>query len=66
MSTVRTSGNYRPTKGVLYLRGIPSAVKTLFKSVCVRRGDNMTDVIAALMHLYVEKPDVVRVPKRRK
>lgn len=56
----------RNTKGVLYIRTISPAVKSLFKSVCVRRGDEMGPVVEALMTLYVKDPAVVRVKKKRK
>lgn len=45
-------------------------MKRLFKATAARLGDNMHDVIEALMRLYAEKPDVVdkhlSLVKRRK
>lgn len=55
----------RASKGVLYFRNISPHVKSLFKSVAYRRGDNMNDVVQALMELYVKDPACVKIPKRR-
>jgi len=53
----------RPTKGVLYVRGIPTPVKSLFKATCARRGEDMSKVIQKLMSAYVENP---RITEKRK
>ena len=62
---IRSPRHTRPTKGVLYVRTIPSAVKSLFKGVCARRGDDMGTVIASLMQLYIKDPNCVKVPKKK-
>lgn len=40
--------------GLLFLRGLSSPVKNLFKAKCVRRSLSMTEVVEALMLFYVE------------
>lgn len=50
--------------GVLYIRNLPRALKDKFKSLCVLRGDQMEDVIASLVHTYIESPEKFPVRKR--
>lgn len=52
-----------PTKGVLFIRNLPPRLKELFRSVCVRRGETMTDVILILMKKYIEDPKQFRFRK---
>jgi len=56
----------RNTKGVLYFRNVSPYTKSLFKSTAYRRGDNMNDVVEALMALYVKDPSIVKVKRRKK
>lgn len=61
--SVRHSKVKRQTTGVLYFRKISPAVKSQFKSVCVRRGESMQEVIEALMIKYIEKPEEIKIRK---
>lgn len=57
----------RETKGVLFVRNLPAAVKNKFASVCRLHEDKMQDVIEALMRLYNSKPEcVLHYIRRRK
>lgn len=52
-------------KGVLYIRGIPPALKSMFKSECVRRGLQMEDVIPTLLEAFLADPTKFPIRKRR-
>lgn len=58
----------RPTKGILFVRGLTASVKNKFAGTCRTHGDTMTSVLEALMRLYNSKPEVVlhylRRPKK--
>lgn len=45
------------TKNALYFRNLDPHVKHQFKSVCVRRGECMQDVVEALMRVYITNPN---------
>lgn len=47
------------TRGCLFVRRLPEGVKNHFKGVCARRNQNMRDVIAALMRLYIDRPEAI-------
>lgn len=47
------------TRAVLFIRNLPTAVKTAFKSTCARRGDPMVLVTEALMRLYAAQPELI-------
>lgn len=44
---------------VLYLRGLPDKLKKDFKDIAHRREDPMTEVVEALMMMYVADPKCI-------
>lgn len=48
----------------MYLRRVPKTLKDMFKGICHRRGDNMEDVIPALIRAYIENPERFRIDKQ--
>jgi tRNA uridine 5-carbamoylmethylation protein Kti12 len=49
----------RRTKGVLYLRKLPAALKLEFKATTARRQETMEEVINELIRKYVADPGCV-------
>lgn len=64
----RDERDHRNSKGVLYIRNLPAAVKTRFAANCRLHEDSMQDVIQALMRLYNHNPDCIlkHLPRRNK
>lgn len=54
-----TAKEARRTKGVLYLRKLPTVLKLEFKSITARRQETMEEVINELIRKYVADPGCV-------